>query len=103
MKKKAYNCATGEMSEINIYTDEERDEDFKDTIWKNKVYGSKVRVYGWHTTWDDNNCIYWVYYDSHSGFHEMEMAEFKFLHERLGKAKFNKDILDGMKYIVETE
>lgn len=101
MKKKAWDCATGKFTEINIYTDEERTKDFKDTIWKHKIYGNKVRVHNWNQLWEGECCSYFVYFKNGEKNHLMRMEEFKFLYERIGKAKYDRFALDKLEYEVE--
>ena len=101
MKQKAFNAATGEWVTINIYTDEERTEDFKDTIWKHKVYGNKVRVWNWHVKYDDCFCTYYVDFKSEKECHYMRMEDFKLVYERVGKAKYDRYALEKLEFEVE--
>lgn len=103
MKQKAFNTATGEWVTINIYTDEERTEDFKDTIWKHKVYGYKVRVWDWYVKYDDCFCTYYVDFKSEKESQYMRMEDFKLVYERVGKAKYDKNTLKKLEFEVKEE
>jgi hypothetical protein len=101
MKLKALNAVTGEWVTTNIYTDEERTEDFKDTIWKHKVCGYKVRVWNWRVKYDYCFCTYYVDFESEKESYCMMMTDFKLVYERVGKAKYDRNTLKKLEFEVD--
>lgn len=90
-----------------IPTEEEikakNDENYKDVIYKHKIYGTKVRTNGWTTAFvDDCYLEHKVYFQKPQSFVEsMDMREFDFMYERIGKAKYTTQQLDTMKFELE--
>lgn len=90
-----------------IPTEEEikakNDENYKDVIYKHKIYGTKVRTSGWATMFvDDCHLENKVYFQKPQSFVEsMDMLEFSFMYEKVGKAKYTTQQLDTMKFELE--
>ena len=80
--------------------DKAMDEKYNNTLWKNKIYGNKTRVKKW-TRFIGEECFftYKVYYLDSTGIYlTMNMEEFDFTHERLGKCKYTDKELEQMRF-----
>jgi len=79
--------------------------EYKDTIWKHRVYGGKIRVSDWTETMDNNGYlnkkVYFYDNSKVSVIKWMDEADFRLVYEYVGKAKYTEDQLNKMRFEVE--
>lgn len=96
-------------SELKIETDEMRNELFSDTIWKNKATDEFVRVSSCTKTISSESTLscmyeYRVWFEKSSGIYTgMNMFEFKYLYELVGKCKYTDDDIKKLKWELKEE